>query len=291
MDIQTAVGSVAALWRYPVKSMQGEQIDAAAITARGIVGDRAYAIVDVETGFVASAKHPRKWGALFACRAAFTEEPQPGMPLPPVLITLPDGEVIHSAQADVDHMLSRALGREVALVSDAPAAPIREADRSPLERIASGFNVRQEPMALAAPGTFFDYAVLHILTTATIERLRQLHPDGHIDIRRFRPNIVVAPGGEAGFVENGWLDHQLTIGKQVALHLIDPCPRCVVTTLPNDDLPRDSDILRMLSQHNSVASVTAAPGFIFSAVAGVYANVLQEGRLKCGDAVDLQRYR
>ncbi len=77
-DDTPAASSVAALWRYPVKSMQGEQIDAAAITARGIVGDRAYAIVDLETGFVASAKHPRKWSALFACRAAFVEEPQPG---------------------------------------------------------------------------------------------------------------------------------------------------------------------------------------------------------------------
>lgn len=69
--MRSTIGSVAALWRYPVKSMQGEELDAAEISARGVLGDRAYAIVDRATGFVASAKHPRKWSTLFAyrCRA------------------------------------------------------------------------------------------------------------------------------------------------------------------------------------------------------------------------------
>src|SRR5262245_39549779 len=124
--MSTTIGSVAALWRYPVKSMQGEELDVAEIGARGVLGDRAYAILDRETGFIASAKYPRKWSALFACRAAFIEEPQRGRPLPPIWIALPDGGVITSAQADVDCILSRVLGREVALVAEAPAAPIRE---------------------------------------------------------------------------------------------------------------------------------------------------------------------
>ncbi len=120
--------------------------------------------------------------------------------------------------------------------------------------------------------------MLHIPTTATIERLRQPHPDGQIDARRFRPNIVVAPSdGEAGFVENGWLGQQLAIGEQVALHMVDPCPRCVVTTLAQSDLPRDPEILRTLDRHNAAASVTLAPGVVFSAVAGIYARVLRRG--------------
>lgn len=287
--MRASVGSVAALWRYPVKSMQGEKLDATAITARGILGDRAYAIMDRATGFIASAKHPRKWSALLACRAAFAEAPQPGRPLPPIWITLPDGRVISSEQAGVDRILSRVLGREVALVAEAPAAAIREADRSPIERIGSGATVREEPMALAAPpGTFFDYAVLHILTTATLERLRELHPAGRVEIQRFRPNIVVIPtGDERGFVENAWLGHTLAIGGQAQLQVIDPCPRCVVTTLAQDQLPRDPGILRTLTQHNAAASVSLAPGVVFSAVAGVYASVLQEGILRRGDAVEL----
>jgi hypothetical protein len=61
-------GSVTALWRYPVKSMQGEELNGAAITERGIICDRAYALRDLETGHIASAKHPGKWAKLFECR-------------------------------------------------------------------------------------------------------------------------------------------------------------------------------------------------------------------------------
>src|SRR3712207_1409873 len=108
-----AVGSVASVWRYPVKSMQGEELNGAAITERGVLGDRAYAVLDRATGHIASAKHPRKWNKLFACRAAFAEPPQLGGPLPPVWITLPDGTVISSAQSDVDQVLSRVLDRDI----------------------------------------------------------------------------------------------------------------------------------------------------------------------------------
>src|SRR5262245_29169382 len=109
----TSAGSLIGLWRYPVKSMQGEQIDATAITERGVLGDRAYALMDRATGYIVSAKHPRKWGAVFACRAVFAEPPRLGAPLPPVLITLPDGAVVSSTAANIDLTLSHALGRDV----------------------------------------------------------------------------------------------------------------------------------------------------------------------------------
>lgn len=281
------IGSVVALWRYPVKSMQGEELNGAAITEHGILGDRAYALREQSTGYIASAKHPRKWGKLFACRAAFVEPPQVGAPLPPVWITLPDGSVIHSAQPNVDQILSRVFGRGVALVTEAPPAPTREADRSPIDSPTSGELIRQEAMALAAPtGTFFDYASLHILTTATIERLRELCPTSRFEVRRFRPNIVVAPcTNEPDFVENAWLDHMLTTATGIRLRLIDPCPRCVVTTLAQSDLPHDPDTLRTVGRYNAVSSATLAPGVVMPAVAGIYASVLQGGVLCRGDSV------
>lgn len=284
------IGSVASLWRYPLKSMQGEQIDATAVNERGVLGDRAYAILDCETGHIASAKHPRKWATLFQCRAAFMEPPQVGAPLPPVAITLPDGAIISSAQPDVDQMLSRVLGRAVVLIATAPATPTREADRSPLDSAAEQDLIREEPMALAAPaGTFFDYAPVHVLTTATLARFKELYPQGDFDVRRFRPNILVAPpGDEQDFVENAWLGQSLTVGAGVQLQLLDPTPRCVVTTLAHNDLPRDSGILRTVSQHNAVASVTLAPGVVFPAVAGVYAQVRHVGTICQGDAVWLE---
>lgn len=281
------IGTVASMWRYPVKSMQGEELEGAAITERGVLGDRTYAVLDRATGHIASAKHPGKWGALIACRAAFAEPPRPDAPLPPVSITLPDGAVISSAQPDVDARLSRALGRDVALVTRAPEAATREADRTPLDGPADEVKITKEAMALAAPaGTFFDVAALHVLTTATLDRLRDLHPSGSPDARRFRPNIVVAPAAdERDFIENRWLGRPLAIGAEVRLQVIDPCPRCVMTTLSQGDLPRDPGILRALAQHNQAASMTVAPGVVFRAVAGIYAAVLRGGTIGRGGSV------
>lgn len=280
-------GMVAALWRYPVKSMQGEELDAAEVTPRGIPGDRAYAVVDRETGLVASAKHPRRWGRLFECRATFVESLRPGGPLPPVRIELPDGAVVESTRHDVDRVLSRALGREVTLTPEAPAKPEREADRTPPDAPRGEEVIRREAMALAAPaGTFFDYGVLHVLTTSTLDRLRELYPAGRFEAARFRPNLVVAPAGDgAEFVENAWLARKLRVGTEVRLEGVDPTPRCVVTTLAQGDLPRDPEILRTLARHTRAASVTLAPGIVFPAVAGIYAAVLREGIVRRGDGV------
>jgi uncharacterized protein YcbX len=284
-----ALGSVSALWRYPVKSMQGEQISSAPITERGILGDRAYAVLDKNTGLIASAKHPRKWSALFACRAAFAEPPQLDAPLPPLWLTLPDGSVISSAQPDADQLLSHALGRDVALVTHTPAPPTREVDRTPLDDDRAATVITRETMALAAPaGTFFDYAALHILTTATLDQAQELYPAGRFEVRRFRPNIVVAPAeGQRGFVENAWIGHTLVIGAELRLRLIDPCPRCVVTTLAQAELPHDPGILRTLGRHNAAASATLAPGVVFPAIAGIYASVVKGGMLCLNDAISL----
>lgn len=281
------IGSIQSLWRYPIKSMQGQQIDAAAVTERGILGDRAYAILDRATGHVASAKHPRKWGSLFRCRAVFVEPPLLGAPLPPVHITLPDGATISSADPHVDQSLGRVLGRDVTLIATTPDAPTREADRSPINGALPELVTRTEAMALAAPaGTFFDYASVHIITTATLARFKELYPQGDFDVRRFRPNIVVAPSqNERGFIENEWLAHTLTIGTETQLHVIDPSPRCAVTTLAHGNLPPDPNILRTVAKHNAVASATLAPGYVFEAVAGVYASVAQNGILHRGDFV------
>ena len=279
-------GSVASLWRYPIKSMQGEEVGETAIGERGILGDRSYALIDQATGHIASAKHPRKWGKLLLCRAAFVEEPLAGAPLPPVAITLPDGAVVHSSDGDVDQVLSRMLGREVHLLVTAPAQPLREADRSPPEDATQEL-ILEEAMALAAPpGTFFDYAPVHVLTTATLAALSHQHPSGRFEVRRFRPNIVVEPVAvDPGFVENEWIGLHLAIGADVQLHLLDPCPRCVVTTLPQGELARDPGILRTIADNNAAASATLAPGVVFPAVAGVYGSVLQPGMLRLGDPV------
>ncbi len=286
----TAAGSVVALWRYPVKSMMGEELNAADVTERGLLGDRAYAFVEAADGKVASAKHPAKWRALFEHRAAFVLPPCLGAPLPPVRITLPDGSTVASDNAQVDAALSAALGRAGRLSTQAPSAAAFEEYWPDVEGLAHRETVTEERAALGSPpGTFFDYAVIHVLTTATIDHLRQLYPQGRFEARRFRPNIVVEPDSNAtGFVENGWIGRTLSIGEEVRLSVTDACPRCVMTTLPQGDLPKDPGILRTLAQHNRVTGGDAlGPDGIYRAIAGVYARVVRVGAIRRGDSVRL----
>jgi hypothetical protein len=267
------VGSVLSLWRYPVKSMMGEELNASAITERGLLGDRAYALMDPSTGKVVSAKNPRKWSNLFEFRANYTEAPRPGEKLPPVQITLPESTIVTSEQSDIDQTLSAALGRDVELRTSAPKTPTLEEYWPDMDGLDHRETVTDEEMP---PETFFDLAVIHVLTTATINRLRELYPAGRFEVRRFRPNIVVEPAsGETAFVENSWIGRTLILGDKVRLSISGPCPRCVMTTLPQGDLPKDVGILRTAAQQNQ--------GNV-----GVYASVLQGGMVRRGDPIRLQ---
>lgn len=270
---QAALGSVVSIWRYPVKSMMGEELNAADVTERGLLGDRAYALIDVATGKVASAKNPRKWPRLFEFRAVYTEVPRRGEELPAVRITLPDGITVTSDQGNVDEVLSAQLGREVVLRKSAPETPTLEEYWPDLEGLAHRETVTDEGMP---PKTFFDLALVHLLTTATIDRLRELYAQGRFEVRRFRPNIVVQPSApESGFVENDWVGHRLAVGEDTRLSVSGPCPRCVMTTLPQGDLPKDVGILRTVARHNHVN-------------VGVYADVARQGAVRRGDRVSLQ---
>jgi uncharacterized protein YcbX len=253
--------------------MQGEELNASTVTEQGLLGDRTYALVDGGDGKVASAKNPRKWPDLFAFRARFTAPPRPGSPLPAVQITLPDGTLVQSEQADLAGVLSSALGRNVTLLGQALEKPVLEEYWPDLEGLPHRDAVTDEAMPAQ---TFFDLAPIHLLTTATVDRLRSLYPQGRFEVRRFRPNIVVAVDGEPqAFVENAWVGRTLRLGQQVQLRITVPCGRCVMTTLPQADLPRDPGILRTAVQHNQ--------GHV-----GVYATVVQGGTIRRGDGVRLE---
>jgi uncharacterized protein YcbX len=132
-------------------------------------------------------------------------------------------------------------------------------------------------MEAAMPArTFFDVAAVHVLTTATLRRLQELYPGGRLDLRRFRPNIVIelASGG-SGFIENEWTGRSVGIGDDVRLEITQPCRRCVMTTLSQGDLPRDPAILRTTARYNDVN-------------AGVYAAVRSEGRARQGAHIGVE---
>lgn len=268
----SATATVTGLWRYPVKSMQGEELNAVDVTERGVVGDRAYALLDRETGKVASAKNPRKWARLFDFRAAFIESPRVGSALPPVRITLPDGSLTTSADANVNAVLSQATGRDVTLASTSADTPVLEEYWPDIEGLARRDEVTDEAMP---EHTFFDAAVVHVLTTATLDRLRTLYSEGRFEVRRFRPNLVLTPDpGATGFVEDSWVGRTLVIGD-VRIAVLKPCPRCVMTTLPQGDLPRDGGILRTAAKFHEVN-------------VGVYCAVQRGGTVRRGDVVRVE---
>ena len=268
------------MWRYPVKSMLGEELDACELTGRGFVGDRAYALVDSEDGKVASTKNPRKWARLFECRAEFLEDSRA------VRITLPDGTRVSAAEPEAAERLSGLLGRTATLETSAPGVPVLEElwlDGSP-----DGRAVTDETFAKGSPaGTFYDYAVVHLVTTATLDRLSELYPEGRFDPRRFRPNLLVqSEEGEAGFVENGWIGKTVAIGDDVRIRVTDPCPRCVMTTLAQEDLPADPGILRTAARHNRmVGGEGRGPDGVYAASIGVYGAVARGGIVRRGDPV------
>jgi uncharacterized protein len=271
--VQIELGSVASLWRYPVKSMQGEELNAAEVTERGLLGDRAYALVDSSDGKAATAKNPRKWPHLFDFRATFVEPPRSAAKVAPVRIGLPDGTTVTSDQRDLNQILSKALNREVTCRAAQPGTVNAEEYWPDID----GLDHRDTVTDFTLPqGTFFDVAMVHLLTTATLDRLRELYPQGRFEIRRFRPNIVVQlASGEKGFAENAWVGHTLAVGEAVRLNITAPCGRCVMTTLAQEDLLSDPGILRAAAQHNQ-------------ANVGVYAAVARGGTIRCGDLVRLE---
>ena len=287
--------TVAELWRYPVKSMQGERVDAAEVTESGFAGDRTYAVIDPATGKAGSAKHPRVWGALLQCAARYASAPIPGAPLPSVVITLPDGSETGTEDPQVDERLSAVFGRPVQLTTVAPEGnaylavwpdfegvmPDDVREQSKVEGSEADGTLTGLGLAVAAPpGTFFDVSTLHVLTTSTLRHLGELEPNSRFAVERYRPNIVIDSDGEP-FAENGWSGGNLQFGADLTAAVIIPTMRCIMTTLAQGDLPRDNEILRTLTRHNRIE----IPGLGTWSCVGSYAAVTAPGRVQVGDGI------
>jgi uncharacterized protein YcbX len=259
------IGSVERLRRYPVKSLLGEELSAAEVDRRGLAGDRERALLDLATGRVASAKHPRLWAGLLRYSAAATADGG-------VAITGPDGRGADETE------LSEAFGRKLALITERP--PGATVERAvPEEVLARGieaevsFTVNE--LGRAAPeGGFFDFAPLHLITSSTLAAV-------DAEAERYRPNLVIRTEGE-GFVENAWVGQELMIGPTLRLRVVVPTPRCAVPTLRHGPLPRRTGALRIPAERNRLVPLEGMPEL---PCAGVYAQVLVPGRIETGDAV------
>jgi uncharacterized protein len=239
---------VAGIWRYPVKSMQGEPLDAAEVEADGLRGDRSFGIRSLTTGRILTGR--RRPELLLASARLVGEEPE---------ITLPDGSTARGVGPAADSLLSRWLDEPVELVAAA------EAPAGAAEYFADATDDTSAAIEWTMPaGRFVDAEPVLLVTGATLETGRRLHPDGDWNVRRFRPNLLVA-GTDEGWPEDGWLDRTVTVGDAAVVPRA-LCQRCTMVTRPQPQLARDLDVYRtLLRSHGGTLGVwsgVATPGHV-----------------------------
>jgi uncharacterized protein YcbX len=288
------VGTIDSLWRFPVKSMGGEKLDQVAFDEKGVLGDRAYALIDNETGKVVSAKSIKLFPELLNCSAVYVRPPQLGEEIPPVQITLTDGTTVVSDSEGVDHILSAFFGRDVTLTRVAPddytidqyhpdvenLDPAGHRNISIEQKLGSALFKEMGVDSPLPPGSFMDVFPISVMTTSTLEHLQELRPESNFDVRRFRMNVIVKTH-DPGFVENAWVGSTVTVGNNVQLVVTMPDPRCVMTTLPQNSIPQDTHVLRTLVEHNRL-DIMGSGKF---PCAGVYAVVVAGGLVGMNDTV------
>ncbi|EFG79099.1 MOSC domain protein [Mycobacterium parascrofulaceum ATCC BAA-614] len=261
---------VHALLRYPVKSMLGEAVATLFVDEHGADGDRRLALLDADTGHVASAKNARLWRGLLRCTATADAGR--------VTIGLPDGTSVAADDPGVDDRLSRLLGRPVRLIAQRPeGATLVRPDPEKLLELGLDAEVggRILRIAQATPGdAFTDEAPLHAITTATLEHIG-------VEALRYRPNVVITtPPDYRPYAENDWVGRDIAIGA-ARVRALTATSRCVVPTLEHGPLPRAPQALRTPAAENrwDTGGHGAQP------CAGAYLAALAAGVIRVGDRV------
>jgi uncharacterized protein YcbX len=280
---------VSELWRYPVKSMVGETIETIRLDELGVVGDRTWAARDLERGGIRGAK---KIGALMQLAARDLGDGE-------VEISLPDGSVVRTSDPDVDERVSAAIDHPVSLEPLRPADDLDHyrrgaPDSEDIEVEMRGIFGREAdepfpdfsvfPPALAEfespPGTYYDAFPLMVMTTAALAALARALPESNVDVRRFRPSLVIETGDDStsastpGHPEFDWRGRRATIGT-ATIQFDAPCPRCVMVTRQIDErIPADRAVLRHIVRD-------------LDQNLGVYATIVEPGVVTVGDRLTL----
>jgi uncharacterized protein YcbX len=284
--------TIVSLHRFPVKSMQGEHLDEIQIAAGGVVGDRAFAIIDRSDGRIATAKHPRKWGVLLELCARYNDTPSDAPRLGQIDVDFPDGARYRGDSPALRDALTRFTGRDVELLSgDVPDAhgemvwpdvkgyaPQQVIDAVATEVTEDGDRLGDWPMG-SRRSKFVDATDVHLLTTSTLRALATHDPEVTFDERRFRPNVLLEVA-EDGFVENDWPGATLTFSGGAALLVDNLTVRCVMTTLAQPGLGKDRRVLQTLARVNRVEVPQYGGAW---ACAGVAATVVTGGPLRLAD--------
>jgi uncharacterized protein YcbX len=245
------LGSVRELWRYPVASLRGERLESTELAEEGVPGDRCRAVRSLETGETGMAARGSRWKHLVMAEARYLGAVRRESELPPVELRFPDGSLTSSDREEANEKLSQLVGHRIGLT---------------LTERAGGRGEERIPTAYA-------FTPLHLVTTASLDHLQGLYPQGQSDVRRFRPNILIETPDRKGFIEGDWVGRRIALGAAV-LSVTEDCKRCAMTTNAQGDLPADPGILHTVTRENR-------------AHLGVYATVLRPGKIALGDRVTL----
>src|SRR6185503_6423295 len=305
------IGTIKQIWRYPVKSMAGEQLEACSVGLNGIPGDRGWAIRDETAGEITNGKH---FPLLMQCAARYREAPANGF-IPQVDMHLPGGQTLASDLPDVNARLSELLGKPVSLWPLQPPsnldhyrrrsktarvvgrlaryrafrkalpaltclrhvnAQLRELfDREPGEPVADHATLPPEILEFTSPpGTYFDAFPIHVLTTASLEIMTRLNPAATWDVRRFRPNYLIETDETIkGLIEADWSGQKIRLGDvEIKCEILTV--RCGMTIQAQASFPKDPTILRTI--------VKDADQNL-----GAYASVITAGEVRLGDVVEI----
>lgn len=273
------------IWVYPVKSMVGDTVDTCEMDALGIVGDRMWAVRDLANGGIRGAK---KIGSLMQLAARYTGDTDSrGQRI--VEITTPDGRTVTSDDPRAAAMVSDFVGTSVQLEHLRPADDLdhyRRGAPSSDDMMAELRTVfgRDESEPLpdfsvfpseviefeSPPGTYYDCWPLMVMTTSALRAVQQAVPSSVVDVRRFRPSLVVEVPGVDGHPEFGWANKRATLGT-CEIEFLSPCPRCVMVTREvNPEVPSDRAILRHIVRD-------------LDQNLGIYGRIAKPGRVSVGD--------
>jgi uncharacterized protein len=279
----TVVGKISGIMRFPIKSLLGETLVECNVSESGLEGDRALALVDTATGKIASAKQPNLWRDMLKLVARTDTASSHSR----IIVSDAQGGQRDHLALDFDVWVSGVLGRSVKLTETRPIGI--ELNRArPDEVLDRGMHeaVTQDVLAIgaAAPGGgFFDFAPVHLVTTASLAALSSAAPNATIPVERYRPNLVIETADPTAFVENQWIGRRIRIGQTVELEIIAPTPRCAVPMLSHGVLPASPSAVRTVNKLNRVEFPLLGPGRF--PCLGVYATVLSSGHLQRGDVI------
>jgi len=251
---------VAELWRFPVKSMQGQSVERLALDTAGAVGDRLWGVIDLEAGKVLSAK---RTASLLDAQATLDDATGA------VTITLPDGAELAAGDPATDTALSAWLGKDVRLSGPGTEAIAYELTMDPTDDGSEVWDFA------TPPGSFVDLAAAHLLTTASVAAAAAAYPEGQWSVRRFRPTVLIDSGDADGFIEDDWVGHEVQVGAAVCSPFM-PTPRCAMPTRAQSvhGLDRDTKISRTLTD-------------VHRNDLGVYCSVAAAGAIAVGDPVTI----